>query len=589
MKQANLQVVVNGQQVSFPLEAFDINVELDFLNDNIQPIVNIEDLTLYGDAVDIVNAWINGGLFYKGIPLKLNALNSSVNKNFLDAYINLKQNYEVNSDGTVNVGISSKIDMQNLNDRLESITWDMLESKGYINQSSYVSLDYVVEKSNNALEVVILLITIFIMTKELIENTIRTIDSINKAITASIPNVGVGLGAVAVVNVNEIIYAVLYAALNILYSTLILVAIVNMGVKLFNILVSPTRTHKLLNYKTGCIIVSNYLGYNFYSNISELDTYNYLPSNIEVDDIDLGIGTISNPKGVSKGFPKAGDFGYTALEWFNIMLTQFNAKLAIDGNTLIMLPKSDPYWKQNSTYQLPDIQVNSHTNNAKDVVFSKLLKYETDPIADEYTLSNFKGTNYQVLVGDPSLTQGSDNNFLDKHETINFNLALGNRKNSLNATEKILKELGQIIDNVTGIFGGGTNLAGKIKNKIGLLKVGTNNFTKAKCICIQGGVIPTNHRDLTSAKYLYDKYGVYNSFVFNNKDRQRRIFSNNNVPFGLNNLIALNKNGLAKNHLGKDIRILKLKWNILNDTADIEWDEKDVYAPNLFEQYIEQN
>ena len=586
MKQADLRININGQNVSFPLEAFDLNLKLNYENDNIQPYSDVEDLTIYGEGVDIVNDWINSGLYYKGLPIQIRAVNSSSNVEVLDAYINLPKLHEIIQDGQLRVGISLKDNKANLNERLESITWDLLVDKGVVNSSSYSSVDYVVEKTDNALELVILTVTLYIMTKELIESITETIDLTNKTVTGSIPTVGIPPS----VTIGAIIYAVLSIILNILYIALILIAIINMGIKLFELLVQPKRTHKMMNFRRGCEILATYLGYTFYSTIPELDRYNYLPSNIEMDDIDLTIGSINFPKGVNKGIPKSGDYGYTGLEWFDIMQTMFEAKITIDNGILIMLPKSDPYWLQNSTYVLPDIDIEKYTNNANELVFSRLIKYETDPIADEYTLSNFTGTNYQVLTNDTSLTQGADDNFIKKHETISLKMALGTRKDRLNAFESTLKNIGGIIDNITGIFGGGTSLAQRVQNRIGVLKVGTNNFTKAKMIYLAAdGKMPINHRDLSSAKYLYNNYIKWKSFVLNSNERQRAVYELENIPFGLEDFNKIVRSGVAKLHDGTDIKILNAEWNILEDTAKMTFDKKDVYAPNLYEQYIEQN
>ena len=422
------------------------------------------------------------------------------------------------------------------------------------------------------------------MTKELIESTIKATDLIQRTVTAAIPSVGIGV----VTNVGAILYAALSIILQILYIALILVAIVSMAKRLFELLITPKRQHKALNYRRGMQIIANRLGLTFYSTIPELDNYHYLPSNTEIDDINLFIGTISTPKGVSKGYPKEGDYGYTAFEFVQLLKTQFESNITIENGQLILLPKKDPFWKRNSTYILPNVEIGKKGYNADELVFSRLIKYETDEIADEYTLSNFKGTNYQILTKDNSVVMGADDNFINKHETISFNIALGNRKQSLNAVENVLKTVGSIIDNITGIFGGGTSLAQKIQNRIGVLKVGTNNHTKAKCIYLVGGKIPTNHREMTSAKYLYNKYINWKSFVYNNYERQQAIYSVENVPFGMASFLQTSLNSYAKDSNGNDIKLLETDWNILSDNAVVSWQQKEIFAPNLYEEYIEQ-
>jgi len=578
----DLEVEIGGQVVDFPLKAFDLVVTSDFGNDAIQPQINIDDITIFGLGVTIVNNHAAGN-FYKGLPIIIRARNDNGVVQVFDAYINLPKFYEVFQDNTLRVGISKKNDLISINDRLASITWTLLESQGKINNSSYANLEYVVEKTNAQMEMLIMIVVLFIMTKELVENIISTIDLIFRTISAAIPSVGFGV----VVNIGAILYAVLSIILQILYIAFLFIAIINMSKKLFDLLISPKRTHKLLNYRTGMTILATHLGLTFESPIIELDFYHFLPSNNNIDDIDLGIGTIQNPKGVLKGYPNVSDFGFTGLEFVEILLAQFEAKITIQNGKLIMRTKNDLFWKSQSSYVMPDIDIESWTTNADDIVFSTLLKYETDPIADEYTLSNFKGTNYQILVNNPTAQQGADNNFIKKHETVDFKLALGTRKDKLTAIEKTLKSVGGFIDNLTGIFGGGTNYASKIKNRIGVLKVGTNNHSKAKCIYLVGGKIPANHRDFTSSKYLWNKYINSRSFVANNFERQRKVYKLDEVPFGMEDFNKISQNSYFKMADGTDAKMEFNEWNILNDVAKVEFNSKFVYANNLTETFIE--
>lgn len=572
---------LGGQNVDFPLEAFDLAVQSNFVNDNVQPTIDISDLTVLKEWVSIINMHIANGLFYKGLPISITA-NST---NIFQGFINLPQLYEILNNGDVRVGIIKKDGLDNLQERLESITWAMLDKQGNVKNSDYTKIEYVVEKSNNAFEIIMLAVIIYVMGKELNQNTITLIKLPAKVVAAATPAVGFG----AVVTVGQIVLAALELSLQLLYISLMLIVVLDMAKRLFDLAISPKREHKMLNFRRGLQIIANRLGLVLFTNISELNDYNYLPSNIEVDVIDLGIGKITTPKGVSKGYPKSGDYGFTAFEFVDIMLTMFNAQLIINGNQLVLLPKNDPFWRRNSTYIMPDVKPDKKRYNADELVFSRLLKYETDPIADEYTLSNFKGTNYQILTRDNSLVVGSDDNFIKKHETIDFRLALGNRKDKLNAVEKTLKSVGSAIDTVTGVFGGGTNFANKIKNRVGVLKVGTNNHTKPKLIYLKGGKIPENHRDFTSAKYLYDKYINEKSFVANNFAKQKAIYSSDSVPFGMAAFLQTSQNSYAKDSNGNEIKIRESKWNILNDVAAVEWEEQEIFAPNLFEEFIEQN
>jgi len=194
-KNADIRFYINNQQVDYALETFDISIKADFSNDNIQPNISIDNVTIFGDGVTIINDWINAGKYYKGLPIKIEVFNDSSAYSLFDGYINLPKKYEVFSDKTVNVAIVKKNGLNNLNDKLASITWGMLIDKGIVTDSDYSEVNYVVEKSNNAFEIITLLIMVFIMTKELYESIVRIADNVNKLITSTVPAVGFGVSS----------------------------------------------------------------------------------------------------------------------------------------------------------------------------------------------------------------------------------------------------------------------------------------------------------------------------------------------------------------------------------------------------------
>jgi len=298
---ATLLFELNGQSVDFPLTAFDLKIKSNFINDNIQGDIEIEDLDVYKEYTHIIDTHIAQGKYYKGLPIKIKASSDLGVVDVFNGYINLPKLHEILNDGTYKVGVIKKDGLNNLQERLEAITWTMLEAQGDISSNDYTTIDYVVEKSNPALEILMLTLVIYVIAKETIETvTIKPIDSIQETTTAAIPSVGAG----AVVNVGAILKAVLSIILQILYIALILVAIVGMAKRLFELLITPKREHKSLNYRRGMQIIANRLGLTFYSTITELDNYHYLPSNTggKKRGQSYSRGTAKNAKESSKTF-----------------------------------------------------------------------------------------------------------------------------------------------------------------------------------------------------------------------------------------------------------------------------------------------
>ena len=172
-------------------------------------------------------------------------------------------------------------------------------------------------------------------------------------------------------------------------------------------------------------------------------------------------------------------------------------------------------------------------------------------------------------------------------ETISIPVALGNRKDSLNPIENSLSGLAGVIDSVVNFFGGGSNLQGKIKSRIGVLKVGTNNTTKPKILYVNGSKLPANHRELFSAKVLYNLFINEKSFVLNNFGGQKALYSLENLPFGFEDFL---KTIISSNFIdskNKEAKFRKLEWYLNGDYSKCLFEKKEIYAPNLIETYIE--
>jgi hypothetical protein len=312
----------------------------------------------------------------------------------------------------------------------------------------------------------------------------------------------------------------------------------------------------------------------------------YLPSNLETDDVNLLTGLINFPKGTKTGLPNERDYGFTGLEFFELCEKMFNANIKVDGTILELRSKNDPYWKQSSTYQMPDYLLRVKRFNTDELVFSRLIRFDTDEIADEWTLNNFKGTNYEIITNDTTINN-SEAKYITKHETESIPVALGNRKDSLNGLENSLATLAGTVDEVINFFGGSSNLAGKITSRIGVLKVGTNNTTKPKLLFVKGGKLPLNHRQKFSAKVLYNLYINEKSFVLNNFGGQKALYTLEGLPFGFDNFLntIVNSNFVDTN--SNHAKFRSLNWLISGDTADGEYEQKEIYTTTLTETYIE--
>jgi len=579
-RNAEIRVLINGQAETGLTEWNDIEIVANYENDNVQPSLSIESFNFKLNARKLINEWVADGMttgvgIFEAIPFEIQVFNQQLTKSF-KGYLDFTKDFkDFQDDGNLAISVFKAKSLDNFFGQIEGLTYGYLESIGAVTNGNYNDLDYVVEKKIQILELIMLVISTYIMIKELKESIVSLVDTINKTITAIIPSVGMGV----VINVGQILYAVLSIILRLLYIALILVAIINMGKQLFELFIQPKRKHKMINLRTALRVVCTHLGYALDCPNSFFNNIYYLPSNPQIDEVDK-FGIISTPKGIKKGIPNSNDYGYNCAEMFELAKKLIAGRFAIIGNTVILRPKKDPFWNTQSNFVRNNVLLNSIEYNTSDLKPSKLISFSIDQ-TDEFTIDNFAGTNIEIRTTQIT-TVNKDAVLLKGFEQISFNVALGNRKDKLNPLEKSLKTIGGIIDNITGIFGGGTNLAAKVKNKIGAAKFSSNNHSIPKLIYAVGGKIPPNHRQMFNANKLYDDFLNVDSFVLNNFGNQKVLRNDVDLPFGFDDFNDLSNNAFATIN-NKQVKINQIRWKIGQDRAAINYEYKQPYTKNLKE------
>ena len=584
-KNAEAKFLLNGVQLNAPIEWEDIEIVAEYENDSIQPSLAIEEFTFPLEARQSINKWIADGLssgvgIFEGMPFQLTLFNNQPIQENFKAFIDFTNGYrDLPEDGKVDVGIISDFSLDNFFEQIEGTTFGYLASINKVTFADYIGVDYVVEKKFNLIELLIASVVLYIMIKELVENVTRLIDQLNKNTSASLPLPTV---PVPTVDTNQIIYAVLSTIIQIIYIGIMLAAVINLGKALLDTLLPPKRQHKAIKLKRALEIICDYFGYGFNTSIPELENVVYLPSNPNLDEKTLG-GLIAKTNGTPVGIPYVGDYGYRCDEMFNLAKDLFNAKIAIINNTVEFRSKNDVFWQQQSTWSLPDILLDTKQYNTDEIKPERLLTFVTD-LNDEWTIDNYKGTAYEIRTN-PKTVIRQKAVLLKGFDEVNFNVALGNRKDELNALEKFLSQVAGFVDKTTSVLGGGTNLKSLVTSKLGVLKVTNNWHSIPKVLYLNDGKLPINHRDLWNSKILYDEYYIAKSFVKNNFYGQKTVYKGISIPFGFEDYKQLSTNSyfLFK---GKQAKIIKFAWTIGKDRATIDFWVREPYTFNLEETYI---
>ena len=578
---ANISIKLGGTEFMPPKNWFDIGVLATFDNE-VQANITIQDFDFILDAYTYLKEQIDNGLIsgpgiFEPVPFSIDTFSSLGTYLAFEGGVDLSTAKINETQGTIQASLSKDMSLNTLEQRLSGLTYALLEEKGVITSSDYVDVEYTIVKIDQAAEALITATIIFLMAKQLF-------DTAKEAAIAIVTVAGIAASGLTGA-LGAAIFAAGVALANIAYAALMLTIIIQLGKDVLAAFLQPVRTHKGIYLKTLLEKACTYLGYGFNTTITDLDNIIYLPSNQNVD-IDDGVrGFLQTPGVITKGIPNPSDYGYKADEIFRLCKDTFYSRYQLINNTVQLHAENSPFWERLAPWNFPDVLEGEYRYNTNELNASVLIKFATD-VSDTWTIGNYKGTAYQVITS-PNTPGPIGRSNITGLDEVALPVALASRKESLTGFENFLKTLGGIIDSVTGVFGGGTNFAGQISGKVGTLKVSTNNHTVPKLIWLEGNRIPANHRDLFSAKTLWEKYHNYKSFVANNYKRQRKEFEDVLIPFGFADFLQLIDNSYFITSQGDNGKVVSIEWNMIKDTAKISyWIEKP-YTKNLVETFIE--
>lgn len=580
-KNSEAQFILNGNVRNSPLENEDVSITADYEGDEFQPQLTVDSYIFNLQARKDVLAWVDAGTsggvgIFEAMNLDYRLFNQDSIQKVFHSLIDFTNDFkDFPDDGELSLSIMDRDGLTGFFNQLTGTTYGYLEEIGVFTQADYIDVPYVVEKKFNAFEILMSSVVVFLMTLELAKSIKDA--ALTVAISSGIIAAGLS-GAV-----GGAIYLVAEALIALAYAAILLIAVIDISTTLFNTLVSPVRHHKGILLKTALTKVANYFGYDFVAPISEYNNVVYLPSNPNLDEKTI-LGFISVTKGTQSGIPNTLDYGYLTEDMFKLGKDLPYARMGMFGNTIHLRPQNDPFWVQQTQWTPPDILINTLEYNTDEMKSTRLLRFITD-LNDEWTVDNYVGTAVEIKTS-PVTVINEKAVLLSGLDEVNFNVALGNRKDELNAIEKLLKELGGFIDIVSGVFGGGTNFAQSINAKIGMLKQQTNWHAVPKLLYLNGdGTMPVNHRAVWNADILWEKYHKEKSFVRDNWHGQKKMYNNIEVPFGLEDFLVLLSNPYFPFN-GEQAKMDKFVWEPSKDTAVINFYIRKPYTFNLKETKI---
>jgi len=248
----------------------------------------------------------------------------------------------------------------------------------------------------------------------------------------------------------------------------------------------------------------------------------------------------------------------------------FNGKVRIVGNT-VYFERRD-YWVLNAglqikrTLNLQDKRENQWRYNLGEAWKRYYIHYRTDP-SDLNTLDkiDFSDAEYST---EPVSVVNADLVSIKGLSDVALPWAFGIRKESLSFVEEAALPFAKLADKVVQFFGGSSDLASKVKGRVGVLQISQQYFTVSKLLYQVGGKQPYNYLDYIGAKILWRDWHSINKV----KENFKKIFASP-IPFSTYNFETILENNYVNDQDGNSLEILTFEWINKSKTAEIEYSE----------------
>ena len=541
----------------------DIGFISDFTDRPTELSLNVDKLILPREALSLIQSHIQTQGVFEGIPYRVESGTISI-----DYYVDLTEN-AVFRDHEIEVKIKRRYAKDNFFDRADGTSFELMAKKGV--SFNFIDVPYLIIKDNQVELGISLALSTYVMTKELIQAVKDTAEAIADLINAFTPTSG---GAF---DLGDIIALGLKAVAQLAYTAAVLIALIKLAQQLKELIFPKIRYYKACKVRELMSKGAQYLGYSFQSTLLDaVPGFTLLPvpltkakrSIFEYIQNDLNFS-------FTKGYPTAQDSTPTIGQLFREMENIFNARTKV-VNGVVQFERRD-YW-QNVTpnsiipaLAIQDARQDEYTLNTEDIWKRYYIAYRVD-YSDTHTVDFFDPTDAEYSA-EPNNVLNADLVNIKGLASVDIPFALGTRKENLTWVEQYVKFIFASIDELTSIFGGGTNLVGQIDARKGVLKLSQQFYSTSKLLYLVNDKQPANYIDYIGAKALWEKYHYINQIqLYDYKIRNEvrtRISYSDFVNLLNNNFADIN---------GSICEILRIEYLDEKSFAQISYKEPFNYA-----------
>ena len=550
-----------------PRNREEIGVISDFTDNPEVLKINVDTIILPREAYGIVQDHIATLGLFEGIPYRVQMANGIS----LNYYVDLTsapifRSYECE------LKILRRQSADKFFEDANGTSFELMLKKGVV--FPRFKVPYIVVKDNQAELAISLALGLYSMTDALISAIKDLATTVSEGVQASTPSVG---ASGPVIGLGDIISYVLNILAQVIYIAGLLIAITNLGLQLFNLIFPKVR------YLLGCKVKDliekgcEYLGFTLDSTLLSSTSFTVLP-----------VPLVRGRKGIfkfisddlvapfNKGVPSSSDTVSTLGSLITAIETTFNARTKV-VNGVVQIERRD-FWQDITSMNVSPAMViqadrqDEFTYNSEDVWKRYYIHYTLDSM-DLNTMDELYDIHDAEFSTEPVNIVNADLVTIKGLQDVSPPFALGQRKDSLNWLEKQAKTLFELIDEVSGMFGGGTNLAAKIDARVGIMIISQNFFSVTKLLYTVAGKQPANFKNYVSASSLWNKYHYINQIQLNSW----KIKSSVRLRIMEEDFVTLLNNNYAEIG-GVNCEILQLEWIDEKSLATITYRIPDNYA-----------
>ena len=560
---------INGIEIA-PRNLQDIGVKIDFTERPFTLELNVDNIILSREGYELVKQHIQSQGVFEGIPYEV-LMNNGV---ALQYYIDLTDTSTIYSDFEAVVKIKKRFGKDNFFERADGVTFTSMIKKGV--QFDFIETPYVIVPDGKTEILITLGISTFVLTKELIQAIKDSSTLIRDFIEAVTPNVSVP----PTPPLGEIISLALALVAQLIYTALVLVALIKLAQQLFELIFPKIRF--LLSCKVRELMLKSceYLGYQFNSTLfqTQYSGLSILPVPLQKQkekwwqflENDLNFA-------FNKGVPTGQDTIITVGDLFRTMELTFNARTRVT-NGVVQIERRD-FWQNISTANvvpalaLQDKRVDQFKFNTEEIWKRAYIHYQVD-FSDLHSADDYEGTDAEYST-EPLNVINADLVSIKGYNDIGIPFALGRRKNDLTIIEEIAKAFFKFVDLNIGAFGGNSNYEALIQNRIGVLQVSQQFFSTTKLLYIIGnsGKQPENYLSFIGAPSIYNAQHIINEITNNDY----KFYENLRTKITENDFVNLLDNNFVEIE-GEDAEILQLEYIDERSLTVISYKQRFDYA-----------